>query len=329
MCRWGSPRCVCRSTIKAGVTYSAVGARKDRWAGIFPVVCTPFTESGALDLDAQRAVVRFALSCGVHGLVCFGLGGEVNKLIPEERRRLTDLIVEEVDGRVPVLVGSGAEAVHTAIELARYAERAGADGVVIPPPVTANVAADELEDYFTAIAGAVDLPVMIQDAPAYLTVALSPALVRRVAERAPNVAYVKLECGPDETARWLEALGPGIQAFTGDAGIHLLSTLRAGAVGNVPAVEIADVLVAAYEAEARGDPAVAAALFQRVLPYLVFALQGIDHLNVCTKEMLVRRGVLARGGLRAPAPRPAPLLPELIDRHAADLELAAAPVASP
>ena len=304
-----------------------MSARDHRWAGVFPVLCTPFTETGALDLEAQRAVVRFALSCGVHGLVCFGLGGEVNKLTPDERRQLTDVILAEVDDRVPVLVGCGAEAVHTAVELARYAERAGADGVVIPAPVTANVGPDELEDYFVAIAGSVELPVVIQDAPGYLGVALSPTLVRRVAERAANVEYVKLELGPDETAGWVEALGPRFGVFTGDAGIHLVSTLRAGAAANIPAVDVADILVAAYEAEARGDSASADAHQARVLPYLAFALQGIDRLNACAKEVLVRRGVLRHAGLREPAPRRAPSFGDLIDEHVAALELRATPVA--
>ena len=294
------------------------------WAGVFPVLCTPFTESGAVDLEAQRAVVRFALSCGVHGLVCFGLAAEVNKLTPDERCRLTDVILAEVGHRVPVLVGAGAEALHTAVGLARHAERSGADAIVVPPPVTARVTGEDLESYFAAIAHAVDLPVVIQDAPEYLGVALSPALVRRVAERVPNIRYVKLEAGPEETARWARSLGPDIQVFTGDAGIHLLTTLRAGAIGNIPAVDVADLLVAAYEAEVEGDPETAHARHGRLLPYLVFALQGIDHCNACTKEMLVRRGVLTRGHLRPPAPTPGPLFSELVSAHASALELAVA-----
>src|SRR6266540_3479366 len=92
------------------------------WAGVFPVLCTPFDDEGGVDLEAQRAVVRFALGCGVHGLVCFGLGSEVNKLTPAERRRLAEAILDEAAGTVPVLVGVGAEATYTAVELARHAE---------------------------------------------------------------------------------------------------------------------------------------------------------------------------------------------------------------
>jgi dihydrodipicolinate synthase/N-acetylneuraminate lyase len=295
------------------------------WRGIFPVLCTPLDATGAVDVDAQRAVVRFALACGVHGLVCFGLGAEVNKLTPDERRRLTDAIIEEAAGRVPVLVGVGAEAVYTAVELARYAEAAGADGVVVPPPFTAGLAGTGLAGYFRAVAGSVELPVMLQDASVYLGAALSPELVRQLGEAERNIRYVKIEAGPEETARWVAGVGPGVRVFTGDAGAYLLPCLRAGAVGNIPAVEVADHLVAAYEAEAAGDTEGAETRFRPLLPYILFALQGgIDHCNAATKATLVRRGVLARGGLREPAPDYGPLFEELVDAHAAALDLSPA-----
>jgi 2-keto-3-deoxy-L-arabinonate dehydratase len=292
------------------------------WAGVFPVLCTPFAEDGAIDTEAQRAVVRFALSCGAHGLVCFGLGAEVNKLTPAERVGLTGAIVDEAGGRVPVLIGVGAEATHTAVELARQAQASGADGVVVPPPFTARLPGPDLAGYFRTVAAAVDLPVMIQDASAYLGTALSPTLVRLLAAEQPNIRYVKIEAGPEETARWAEGLGGDVRLFTGDAGVHLLACLRSGAVGNIPAVDVADRLVAAYGADAAGDEATADERFRPLLPYLVFALQGgIDHCNAATKAILVRRGVLARGGLRPPAPDYGTRFDELIDAHAAALEL--------
>jgi dihydrodipicolinate synthase/N-acetylneuraminate lyase len=305
-----------------------MAATDTQWAGIFPVLCTPFDAGGSIDVEAQRAVVAFALASRVHGIVCFGLGAEVNKLTPDERRRLTDAIVEEVEGRVPVLIGVGAEAVHTAVELARFAEAAGADGVVVPPPFTSGLAGAELAGYFRAVAGSVDLPVMLQDASVYLGAALSPELVRRLAEQEANIRHVKIEAGPEETARWVAGVGPDVRVFTGDAGAYLLPCLRAGAVGNIPAVELADRLVAAYEAEGAGDTAAAESHFRPLLPYLLFALQGgIDHCNAATKATLVRRGVLARAGLRAPAPDFGPLFDELVDAHAAELAVVTAPVA--
>lgn len=304
-----------------------MAANEEVWTGVFPVLCTPFGNDGAIDIEAQRAVVRFALACGAHGLVCFGLGAEVNRLTPQERMQLTDAIVDETQGRVPVLIGVGAEATHTAVELARYAQAAGATGVVIPPPFTIRLSGDELDGFFRTVAASIDVPVMIQDSSFYLGTPLSPTLVRRLAAEQPNIRYVKIEAGPEETARWADGLGGAVSLFTGDAGVHLLDCLRAGAVGNIPAVDVADGLVAAYEAERTGDRGAAEALFLPLLPYLVFALQGgIDHCNATTKAMLVRRGVLARGALRQPATGYGPLFDELVTAHAAALEFAATPL---
>src|SRR5215470_12600884 len=80
----------------------------ERWRGVYPAICTPFTHDEAVDYNAQKRVVRFALDCGSHGIVAFGLAGEVLKLSADERRALTDAIVDEVGGAVPVFVGVGA-----------------------------------------------------------------------------------------------------------------------------------------------------------------------------------------------------------------------------
>lgn len=305
--------------------------RETSWTGILPAICTTFAPDGALDLEAQRAVVRFVLAGGADGIVCFGLAGEVNKLTPDERKRLATVILDEVKGRVPVLLGVGTEAIHTSIDLARFAEAAGAAGIVVPPPITSHLAGDELVPYFCAIAAATTLSVVIQDAPAYLGIGCSPAAIRTCAEAQPNIRYVKIETGPEGTARWVSELSPRIGVFTGGAGLNLLDDLRLGAVGNVPGTELTDLLVGIWRSRREGRHAAAEASFRRLLPYLVFSLQDIDHYNACTKEILVRRGVLRQAGLRQPAPRLSPLALELLDAHAAELAFpapAAAAVAS-
>ena len=273
--------------------------QRSAWRGIFPALCTPFTPDDRVDLAAQRRVVRFALDCGAHGLVAFGMAGEAPKLRPDERKALTDEILDEVDGRVPVFVGVGAESLAGACDLARYAERAGAACAVIPAPQTGAANEDALVDYFARIAGAVSIPVMIQDAPAYLGVALGPALVARAAAQSENIRLVKLEAGPAEMGGWLQTLGPEFSVWGGDAGVYLLDCTRSGAAGIIPGADLADLLVEVYEADAGGDAARADELFRRVLPMLVFQIQhSIDHYNACAKHVLVRRGVLEHAALR-------------------------------
>ena len=267
-------------------------------------------------------MVRFAIDAGSHGLVAFGLAGEVLKLSGAERRALTTVIVEEADGRVPVFVGAGGESLRASRELATYAENAGASCVVLPAPVSARLGGSALVDYFAEVASSISIPVMIQDAPAYLGQAVGIDTVLRVAERAPNVRLVKLEAGPAELSTWIAALGDGFSVWGGDAGIYQLDSLRIGAAGLIPGVDLVDLLVEVYETEAGGDQARADELFRRVLPMLLFEIQhSIDHFNACAKHVLLRRGVLTRTRLRQPAERFSETSLRLLDDHLAALGL--------
>jgi 4-hydroxy-tetrahydrodipicolinate synthase len=291
------------------------------WRGIFPSIPTAFTPNGAIDPEAQRRIVRFAVDRGSHGLLCFGLAGEVARLTPDERKRLCEVILEEVNGAIPVLVGASAESEHHARDLARHAEAGGAAGIVLPVPGGGAVSGSVLLEYFEQIAGSVGVPVMIQDAPEYLGVAIGPQLVRELASRVPQVSYVKLEIGPQGVTEWLTELEGSAAIFGGNGGVYLLDCIRAGAVGIAPALDTVDVLVAIYEAEAANDRERADALFRETLPMLVFEMQGIDHCNLCAKYVLAHRGVALETCLRAPAPHLAPEAAALLDAYLASLPL--------
>jgi len=289
---------------------------------VYPAICTPFAEDGALDVEAQRRVVRFALECRSHGIVAFGLAGEVPKLSADERKLLTDVIIDETAGAVPVFVGVGAPSTPTSIELARYAEAAGASCVVVPAPMVGALGDGALADYFVSIAAEVSLPVMIQDAPAHLGVRLGAELVRKVGASAENVRLVKLEAGPAEMSRWLDRLGGEYSIWGGDGGMYLLDCVRSGAAGIIPGVDLVDLLVQVYEADERGESAFADERLREVLPVLVFAMQdSIDHYNACAKHILVQRGVLENARLRAPAEALGDVSRALLERHLDALRL--------
>ena len=149
------------------------------FGGVFPAICTTFSADGALDLDAQRGLCVSCSPAGADGIVCFGLAGEVNKLTPEDRKRLTSTIIEEVDGRVPVLVGAGAEAVHTSLELARHAEAEVPPALSSPlrsPPISARPAFGLISGHRRSRS---TCPVVIQDAPAYLGINFSAKGIRK------------------------------------------------------------------------------------------------------------------------------------------------------
>jgi 4-hydroxy-tetrahydrodipicolinate synthase len=294
------------------------------WGGIFPSLATPFHANGDLDLDGQRAIVRFAVDAGAHGLICFGLAGEVFRLTPGERIELLQAIVEECDDRVPVLAGVGTEAVHSSVKLAQAAADAGATGLVIPPPITSPASTSELVRYLEAVAAAVDLPVMIQNAPQYLKVEVGPTLVEQLADRIPNLAALKLELAADAVVPWVNAFADRMTIFCGDGGMYMLDCLQHGAAGIAPGVDLVDILVEIHDLWQNDQPQEAWERMRLVLPMITFQMQDIDHYNATAKHVLRQRGVLTCDAMRAPAYRLEPAGRQILDEYLTQLELVAA-----
>ncbi|HEX4009410.1 MAG TPA: dihydrodipicolinate synthase family protein [Solirubrobacteraceae bacterium] len=293
------------------------------WAGIFPSIATPFQRDGGLDLEGQRAIVSFAVESGSHGLICFGLAGEVFRLTPSERLELLSAIVEECNGRIPVLAGVGTEAEHTSVQLARAAASVGADGLVVPPPLTAPASSSELLHYFETVGNAVDLPIMIQDAPEYLKVEVGPSVVAQLVDRLPNLAALKLEVAADALAPWVEAFAERLNIFCGNGGLYLLDCLRFGAAGIAPGVDLVDVLVDIHELWQADQAEEAWQRLRMVLPMIAFQMQDIDHYNATAKYVLGKRGILPAPHLRAPAYRLDASGEQIMDEYLDRLKLVA------
>jgi 4-hydroxy-tetrahydrodipicolinate synthase len=293
------------------------------WRGIFPSLATPFTANGDLDLAGQRAVTRFALDSGSHGLICFGLAGEVFRLTADERIELLHEIVAETDGKVPVLAGVGTEATHSSVRLARAAAEAGADGLVIPPPLTGPPSRPALVRYFQEVAAATDLPVMIQDAPEYLGVDVGPEAVREILDTIPNLAALKLEVGAGGLAGWSSTFDGRLTIFCGSGGLYLLDCLEHGAAGVAPGVDLVDLLVGIYELWSCNRRTEARDRMRALLPMLTFQMQTIDYYNATAKYVLCKRGVLSVADLRAPDLQLDSVGKRLVDRYLAELGLSA------
>jgi dihydrodipicolinate synthase/N-acetylneuraminate lyase len=275
----------------------------EQWAGVFPSLCTPFDDEGAIDVGGLRAVTRFALDAGSHGLLCLGLAGEVGKLSAQERMQVVEAVVAESRGEAPVLVGVTAESLNVSLALTAHAMESGADGIVIAPPLLDRLGRRELVHFIVSVAVATDLPALVQDAPEYLSVSLGPDLIRDAAVSAPTITGVKLETGPEGIERWRAELGDGMRVFGGNGGLYLLESLRAGAAGVMPGVDTVDLQVRIYEKEMTGDRSDAERLFAELLPMLVFEMQSLDHYNACAKYVLHERGINITASLRMPVPR--------------------------
>lgn len=159
--------------------------------GTYTVLITPFTaDGGAVDVPALKKLVNWQIEQGIHGLIPLGSTGEFLSMTPEERAQVIEICATEAAGRVPVLIGTGAEWTRDAVALAKEAESMGADGVMVIPPYYSSPTPDELFEHYRRIGEAISLPVMIYNNPATANVDLTPPIVARLSE-IDNVLYIK------------------------------------------------------------------------------------------------------------------------------------------
>src|SRR5919204_5257374 len=134
--------------------------------GVLPALITPFTEDGsAIDTEALTAIVDRLVNAGVAGLVPGGSTGEFTTLSHAERREVVEATVEAAAGRVPVVAGTGALSTRETVELSVHAEQAGAAAVMIVPPFYEALSWRELLAHYTAIADAIEIPIMYYNLP--------------------------------------------------------------------------------------------------------------------------------------------------------------------
>jgi 4-hydroxy-tetrahydrodipicolinate synthase len=147
--------------------------------GVLPALITPFTEDGsAIDTQALAANVERLIGAGVGGLVPGGSTGEFTTLTNAERRQLTEVTVESAGGRVPVVAGTGALSTRETVELSVHADQAGAAAVMIVPPFYDPLPWRELLAHYTAVADAIDIPIMYYNLPSATGVTLTAEQLR-------------------------------------------------------------------------------------------------------------------------------------------------------
>ncbi len=158
--------------------------------GSITALITPML-NGAVDEKAFASFVDWQITEGTHGLVPVGTTGESPTLSHEEHRRVVEVCVEVANGRVPVLAGAGSNATAEAVELARHAEKSGADAVLSVVPYYNKPSQEGLFQHFSAVAGAVGIPVILYSVPSRTTVDLTVDTIARLREAHANIAGVK------------------------------------------------------------------------------------------------------------------------------------------
>ncbi len=186
-----------------------------RLRGSFTALVTPF-KNGGIDETAFRDLVAWQIAEGTHGLVPVGTTGESPTLTHHEHNRVVTMCIEETGGRVPVVAGAGSNSTQEAIDLARHAEQAGADAVLVVTPYYNKPTQEGLYQHFKAINDAIGIPIIIYNIPARSVIDMSVDTMRRLYEL-KNIAGVKdATANMVRTSQQRAALGPDFVQLSGE-----------------------------------------------------------------------------------------------------------------
>ncbi|PIU59994.1 hypothetical protein COS86_01280 [Candidatus Bathyarchaeota archaeon CG07_land_8_20_14_0_80_47_9] len=163
--------------------------------GIFPALVTPFTDDGKIiDEERLRILVNHCIELGVHGVVPCGTTGEFVNLSTEEKKKVIKTVIDEVNGRVPVIAGTGASGTRETVEMTKYAKDAGATAALIVTPFYLKPADRGIYEHYNTIATEVDLPIILYNIPQCTGLSLPWQMVEDLAQ-IPNIVAVKDSSG--------------------------------------------------------------------------------------------------------------------------------------
>lgn len=268
--------------------------------GVFPVLVTPMINEQEIDWDGFRNNIEHFIGKNVPGIAITGSTGEFVSLTKEERFKLVEIAVEQVNGRVTLVVGSAAETTADAIEFTQQAEKAGADASLLINSYYAHPKENEIYEHFKAVAESVKFPIMIYNNPFTTGVDISAETLLNVARDVDNITHIKESSGDIGKARDIARKGEGfIKVFCGSEDLALES-LFIGATGwiSVSGNIVPELTAELYSSYQEGNLDRAWEIYDQILPLCEF-LEGSGKYVQIVKRTMELQG-LAGGPCRRP-----------------------------
>ena len=276
---------------------------KRPYRGVFPVAPTIFDERGELDLAGQRRCIDFMIDAGSNGLCILANFSEQFVLTDAEREKVMIAVLEHVAGRVPVIVTTTHFGSRICAERSRQAQDAGAAMVMIMPPyhgATFRVPEKAIFDFYRTVSDAIDIPIMIQDAPVAGT-PLSVDLLARMAREIRNISYFKIEV-PMAAAKLRDLIAAGGSSiegpWDGEEAITLMADLDAGATGTMPSALLPDLIKPVLTHHFAGRRGEAARHYAQILPLINYENRQCGLR--ATKAVMAAGGVIRSDAVRHP-----------------------------
>lgn len=269
--------------------------------GVVTILVTPFDNQGHVDTESLRRLVEFNIEANVNG-IGIAMGSEIFRLSEEERDLVTKVVVDQTNGRIPVVVNTGAHGTDLAIHYSQRAQTLGADALMILPPAGGAGNSTEIRSYFTAISNQVDIPIVVQDAgPGQV----SPALIRQINEESEQAKYCKVETPPTTSriAETIKLTEGKIGVFGGAGGGFFLEELERGSTGTMPGPSQPESFVRVWNQFQAGKHDHARKIFyDEILPVLrIVAVSGeLGAFHQVQKHILKHLGIIDTAHVRHP-----------------------------
>lgn len=278
------------------------------YRGVFPVAPTVFDDAGRLDLDGQKRAIDFMIDAGSNGICILANFSEQFVLTDDERNTVQSVVLDHVAGRVPVIVTTTHFSTDVCAARSRAAQDAGAAMVMAMPPyhgATIRVGESGIHEFFSKVSAAIDIPIMIQDAPVAGT-PMSASFLAKLAKEIEHVSYFKIETA-QAASKLSELIRLGGDAvlgpWDGEEAITLIPDFDAGATGAMTGGGYPDGIRKIVDAYASGDTEAAAELYQQWLPLINYENRQCG-LAAC-KTLMKAGGVIKSDTVRHPiAPMP-------------------------
>ncbi len=290
--------------------------------GVYPILSAPINAKDQLVIEDLEQQVEWIIGKGVHG-VGIAVATEIYKFTEAERDLILSTVVRVTNGRVKVVMNTGAEGTDQAIFFSKRAEELGADALMIRPTSFIPVPASENIEYFVKIAESVSLPIFLQDQG---TAQVPPAMAVECAKRHENLCYIKVETPPTlprmgQTQKLAE--GTGLILFGGAGGAFAIEEFRRGSVGTMPGSTLPDMFVRVWDHFQAGDEDAAEAEMLRHGSLIQLLSQAEGLAGWIYKYIMVKRGVFSVGSdfARHPAVKPDEHQYREIDRILEKLDL--------
>lgn len=183
-------------------------------------IATPFYEDGSVNYDEFKRLIDFQIENGTDAIIVCGTTGESATMTEEEHMEVSRFCIEYVNKRVPVIAGAGSNCTKTAVELSIDAAKAGADGILSVTPYYNKATQDGLVQHFTAVAKAVDIPIILYNVPSRTGCNILPATAVKLCKEVDNIVGIKDATGNlAQTTKMMQLADGAVDLYSGEDGL--------------------------------------------------------------------------------------------------------------